>query len=122
MGYWGFGTTESDSALDYLGKVTEHLGKLWDEATDHGERMAIIYILTEAPLVDMTDYVGLKGKAVEYLTEYSDMLYYAEVGVSKYNKQSTEEIQYLVNLARVLLLRHKTTLVSLNVSKEERKN
>jgi len=27
-----------------------------------------------------------------------------------------------VDLANILLLRHKTTLVSLNVSKEERKN
>jgi hypothetical protein len=122
MGYWGFGTTESDSALDYLGKVTEHLEKMWDEATDHGENMAIIYILSEAPLVDMTDYVGLKDKAVEYLTGYSYMLYVAEVGVREYNKQSTEEIQYLVDLANLLLLRHGTTLVSLNVSKEERKN
>jgi len=112
MGYWGFRTTESDSALDYLGKVTEHLEKLWDEATNHGEKMAIIYILTEAPLVDMTDYIGLKDKAVEYLTDYSDTLYDAEVGVSEYNKQSTGEIQYLVDLANLLLLRHETTLVA----------
>ena len=67
MGYWGYKATESDSALDYLARVTEHLEKMWDEAKDYGQKMAIVYILTEAPVVDITDYSGLKAKAVAFV-------------------------------------------------------
>jgi len=72
MGYWGYEATASDSALDYLARVTEHLEKMWDEAKGYGQKMAIVYILTEAPVVDVTDYRGLKEKCAKYLQDYAD--------------------------------------------------
>jgi hypothetical protein len=90
MGHWGYKATESDSALDYLAKVTEHLEKMWDEAEDYGEKMAIVYILTEAPVVDITDYKGLKDKCAKYLREYKELLQ----GERNAYSESQKEIDY----------------------------
>ena len=69
MGYWGYKAMESDSALDAMFKVIALLEKMWDEATDYGEKMAVVYVLTEAPQVDGSDYRGLKAKAVAFVAD-----------------------------------------------------
>ena len=69
MGYWRYEATESDSALDAMFKVIALLEKMWDEATDYGEKMAVVYVLTEAPQVDGADYRGLKAKAVAFVAD-----------------------------------------------------
>jgi len=106
MGYWGYGATESDSALDYMAKITEQLEKLWDEAEDYGEKMAIVYILTEAPVVDITDYRGLKAKAAEYLWDYAELL---GNECNAYG-ESRDEIEYLVRLHEKLQSKQGTSL------------
>jgi hypothetical protein len=106
MGYWGHGATESDSALDYMWKVIEHLNMLWDKAADHGERMAIVYVITEAPNVDMTDHSGLKNKAGIYLHNYAAML-----KDRNNDGERQEEINYLNELRSKLSSRQGTTLL-----------
>ena len=112
MGYWGYEATASDSALDYLAKVTEHLEKMWDEAKGYGQKMAIVYILTEAPVVDVTDYSGLKAKAVAFVEDC----------VTSLNKEALEnsleafdercaQVTYLQELMNKLQERQGTTLV-----------
>ena len=105
MGYWGHRTMESDSALDYMFKIIEHLNMLWDKATDHGERMAIVYVITEAPDVDMTDNCGLKNKASTYLYIYSAML-----NDRNADGERQEEIDYLDGLRSKLYLFDNTLL------------
>ena len=75
MGYWGYEATESDSALDAMFKIIALLEKMWDEATDYGEKMAVVYVLTEAPQVDGADYRGLKAKAVAFVEDCQTRLY-----------------------------------------------
>ena len=104
MGYWGHRTMESDSALDYMFKIIEHLNMLWDKATDHGERMAIVYVITEAPDVDMTDNCGL-NKASTYLYNYSAML-----NDRNADGERQEEIDYLDGLRSKLYLFDSTLL------------
>jgi len=106
MGYWGYEATESDSALDYLAKVTEYLEKLWDEATDYGQKMAVVYVLTEAPVVDCTDYRGLKEKCAKYLWEYKGLLQ----GERNAYGESQKEIDYLQRLISKLWFRYGTSL------------
>lgn len=107
MGYWGHKATESDSALDYMFKVIEHLNMLWDKATDHGERMAIVYVITEAPNVDMTDHSGLKNKAATYLSNYAAML-----NDRNADGERQEEIDYLEGLRSKLYFKQGATLLS----------
>ena len=106
MGYWGYKAMESDSALDAMFKVIALLEKMWDEATDYGQKMAVVYVLTEAPEVDGNDYRGLKAKASAYLTDYADMLE---------NDDGTEftkvEIAYLRELASKLQEKQRSTLM-----------
>ena len=75
MGYWGYKAMESDSALDAMFKVIELLEKMWDEATDYGEKRAVVYVLTEAPQVDGSDYRGLKAKAGAFVEDCQTRLY-----------------------------------------------
>ena len=105
MGYWGYEATESDSALDYLGKVITHLKKLWDEATDHGERMAVVYVLTEAPEIDMMDYNGLKSRAATYVSDYAAMIEDRNI-----DEMRQGEIEYLQGLAKKLQTKQGTSL------------
>ena len=107
MGYWGYEATASDSALDYLARVTEHLEKMWDEAKDYGQKMAIVYILTEAPVVDVTDYSGLKERCAKYLWEYKQLL----KGERNAYGESQEEIEYLVRLHEKLRTKQGTSLI-----------
>jgi len=106
MGYWGYKATESDSALDYMSTITEHLEKLWDGSTDHGERMAVAYVLTEAPDVDMTDYTGLKTKVATYLSNYVAML-----NDRNADGERQEQIDYLEGLRSKLYFRQGTSLL-----------
>ena len=106
MGYWGYEATESDSALDYLAKVTKYLEKLWDEATDYGQKMAVVYVLTEAPVVDCTDYRGLKAKAAKYVQDYADLL----EGERNAYGESQKEINYLIRLFEKLQSKQGTSL------------
>ena len=105
MGYWGYRATESDSALDYMSKITEQLEKLWDEATDYGEKMAVVYILTEAPEVDMGDYRGLKSKAATYVSDYAAMIEDRNI-----DEMRQGEIEYLQGLAKKLQTKQGTSL------------
>ena len=117
MGYWGYETTESDSALDYMFKVIAHLETLWDEATDYGERMAVVYVLTEAPAVDSTDYRGLKAKAVAFVADCMTLLDEEEVDdngsvgdyMGEFNKRY-EQITYLQGLIEKLQVKQGTSL------------
>ena len=117
MGYWGYKTTESDSALDYMSKVIEHLEKLWTEATDYGEKMAVVYVLTEAPAVDMSDYRGLKAKAVAFVADCMTRLDEEDVDdsgsvgdyIEDFNKKQ-EQITYLQGLISKLQERQGTSL------------
>ena len=111
MGYWGYKTTESDSALDYMFKVIEHLEKLWDEATDYGEKMAVVYVLTEAPAVDMSDYRGLKAKAVTFVEDCLTSLSKEalENNLEAFNERC-EQVTYLQGLVRNLLSKQGTSL------------
>ena len=106
MGYWGYEATASDSALDYLAKVTEYLEKLWDEATNYGQKMAVVYVLTEAPVVDCTDYRGLKAKAAKYVQDYADLL----EGERNAYGESQKEINYLQGLITKLQAKQGTSL------------
>ena len=105
MGYWGYGATESDSALDYMAKITEQLEKLWDEAEDYGEKMAVVYILTEAPEVDMVDYRGLKSKAATYVSNYAAMIEDRNI-----DEMRQGEIEYLQELVTQLQSKQGTSL------------
>jgi hypothetical protein len=111
MGYWGYKTTESDSALDYMFKVSTHLQTLWDEATDYGEKMAIVYVLTEAPEVDSTDRKGLKAKAVAFVEDCVTSLSKEplENNLEAFNEKC-EQITYLQGLIKKLQERQGTTL------------
>ena len=111
MGYWGYKTTESDSALDYMSKVIEHLEKLWTEATDYGEKMAVVYVLTEAPEVDSTDYRGLKAKAVTFVEDCLTSLSKEalENNLEAFNERC-EQVTYLQGLVRNLLSTQGTSL------------
>ena len=113
MGYWGYEATASDSALDYLAKVTEHLEKMWDEAKDYGQKMAIVYILTEAPVVDVTDYRGLKEKCAKYLQDYADLLQSErkEGYPTQEMVRFIQEIKYLRGLVSKLQTKQSTTLI-----------
>ena len=106
MGYWGYGATESDSALDYMAKITRQLEKLWDEAEDYGEKMAVVYILTEAPEVDMGDYRGLKSKAATYVSDYAAMIEDRNI-----DEMRQGEIEYLQGLAAKLQSKQGTSLI-----------
>ena len=106
MGYWGYKATESDSALDYMSMITEHLEKLWDGSTDHGERMAVVYVLTEAPNVDMTDHLGLKDITAVYLRDYIAMLKDRNA-----DGEQQEQIDYLEGLRSKLYFRQGTSLL-----------
>ena len=105
MGYWGYRATESDSALDYMAKVIKYLEKLWDEATDYGEKMAVVYILTEAPEVDMTDSHGLKSKAATYVSNYASMIEDRNI-----DEMRQGEIEYLQELVAKLQSKQGTSL------------
>ena len=105
MGYWGYKATESDSALDYMTWVAEGLEKLWNESTDHGDRMAVIYVLTQAPEIDGTDHRGLKKKASTYLYTYSEM-----INDRNLYGERQEEIDYLRGLREKLQETQGTTL------------
>jgi len=107
MGYWGYEATASDSALDYLANLTEHLEKMWDEARDYGQKMAVVYVLTEAPAVDMTDYRGLKAKAVEFIGFAITNAYEAHDAYLENSK-----IEYLQGLVRKLQTKQGTTLLA----------
>ena len=107
MGYWGWKALESDSALDYIAIVAEHMETLWDNSEDHGERMAVVYVLTEASSIDMTDYRGLKAKVSRYLLNYSAMLSDHNV-----DGQHQEQIDYLLELATALSIRENTSLTA----------
>ena len=117
MGYWGYEATASDSALDYLAKVTEHLEKMWDEAKGYGQKMAIVYILTEAPVIDVTDYSGLKAKAVTFVADCMTCLDEEDIDDSgsvgdyceDFNKKQ-EQIAYLQGLMEKLQEKQGTTL------------
>tara|TARA_R110002020_G_scaffold285063_1_gene500621 strand:+ start:731 stop:1087 length:357 start_codon:yes stop_codon:yes gene_type:complete len=113
MGYWGYAATESDSALDYMFKVIEHLEKLWDEATDYGQKMAVVYVLTEAPEVDSTDYRGLKAKAITFvegcITSLSKEA--LENSLEAFNERC-EQVTYLQGLIKKLQANQGTTLLS----------
>ena len=106
MGYWGYEATESDSALDYLAKVVEYLEKLWDEAENYGQKMAVVYVLTEAPIVDCTDYRGLKEKCAKYVQDYADLL----EGERNAYGESQKEINYLIRLFEKLQSKQGTSL------------
>jgi len=118
MGYWGYEATASDSALDYLARVTEHLEKMWDEAKGYGQKMAIVYILTEAPVVDVTDYSGLKAKAVTFVADCMTCLDEEAIDESgsigdycnDFNKRY-EQMSYLQGLVEKLQKKQSTTLV-----------
>jgi hypothetical protein len=114
MGYWRYEATESDSALDYMVKITEQLEKLWDEAEDYGEKMAVVYVLTEAPAVDMTDYRGLKAKAAAYVAERTTLLKRKPLAnsIEAFNERC-EQITYLLGLVEKLQTKQGTTLVKL---------
>ena len=105
MGYWGYRATESDSALDYMSKITEQLEKLWNEAEDYGEKMAVVYILTEAPEVDMGDYRGLKSKAATYVSDYAAMIEDRNI-----DEMRQGEIEYLQELVAKLQSKQGTSL------------
>jgi hypothetical protein len=105
LGYWGHESTDSVSALDYMWKVIEHLNMLWDKAADHGERMAIVYVITEAPNVDITNHSGLKNKAATYLYNYAAML-----KDRNNDGERQEEINYLNGLRSKLYLFDNTLL------------
>jgi len=105
MGYWGYEATESDSALDYMWKVMENLHMLWEKTTDHGERMAIVYVITEAPKVDMTDHSGLKKEAATYLSNYAAMLEDRNI-----DEMRQDEIKYLQGLVKKLQTKQGTSL------------
>ena len=117
MGYWGYKTTESDSALDYLGRVAKYLNWLWNEATDYGEKMAVVYVLTEAPAVDMTDYRGLKAKAVAFVADCMTRLDEDDVDdsgsvgdyIEDFNKKQ-EQLAYLQELMEKLQSKQSTSL------------
>jgi len=106
MGYWGYEATASDSALDYLARITEYLEEMWNEAKDYGQKMAVVYILTEAPVVDMTDYRGLKAKAAKYLWDYAELLGNERNAYG----ESRDEIEYLVRLHEKLQSKQGTSL------------
>ena len=118
MGYWGYKATESDSALDYMFKVIAHLETLWDEANDYGQKMAVVYVLTEAPEVDGTDYNGLKEKAVAFVADCMTCLDEEAIDDSgsigdyceDFNKRQ-EQMSYLQGLMNKLQVRQGTTLV-----------
>ena len=111
MGYWGYKTTESDSALDYMSKVIEHLEKLWTEATDYGQKMAVVYVLTEAPEVDSTDYRGLKAKAVTFVEDCITSLSREalENSLEAFNERC-EQVTYLQGLIKKLQAKQGTSL------------
>ena len=111
MGYWGYEATESDSALDYLAKVVEYLEKLWDEATDYGQKMAVVYVLTEAPAVDMSDYRGLKAKAVTFVEDCITSLSKEalENSLEAFNERC-EQVAYLQGLIEKLQAKQGTSL------------
>jgi len=112
MGYWGYGATESDSALDYLGKVIAHLEKLWEEATGYGQKMAVVYVLTEAPEVDGADYNGLKAKAVVFVGDCMTSLSKEtlENSLEAFNERC-EQVTYLQELIEKLQTKQGTSLV-----------
>ena len=112
MGYWGYKTTESDSALDYMSKVIEHLEKLWTEATDYGEKMAVVYVLTEAPEVDSTDYRGLKAKAVAFVEDCLTSLSKEalENSIEAFNERCAQ-VSYLQGLVGKLQEKQGSTLI-----------
>ena len=117
MGYWGYEATESDSALDAMFKVIALLEKMWDEATDYGEKMAVVYVLTEAPQVDGADYRGLKAKAVAFVADCMTRLDKEDVDDSgsigdyceDFNKRY-EQITYLQGLIEKLQVKQGTSL------------
>jgi len=118
MGYWGYEAMESDSALDYMFKVIAHLETLWDEATGYGQKMAVVYILTEAPEVDSTDYTGLKAKAVAFVAECMTLLDKEAIDDSgtvgdyceNFNKKQ-EQMAYLQGLIEKLQVKQGSTLI-----------
>jgi hypothetical protein len=112
MGYWGYEATESDSALDYMSKVIAHLETLWNEADGYGEKMAVVYILTEAPAVDGSDYKGLKEKAVAFVEDCGDELNKEalENDVEAFNKRCAQ-ITYLQGLIEKLRAKQGSTLI-----------
>jgi len=111
MGYWGYEATASDSALDYLAKVTEHLEKMWDEAKGYGQKMAIVYILTEAPVIDVTDYKGLKAKAITFVEDCVTSLSKEalENSLEAFNERC-EQVTYLQGLIEKLQAKQGTSL------------
>ena len=111
MGYWGYKATESDSALDYMWKVSEHLETLWDEATDYGEKMAIVYVLTEATEIDGIDHNGLKAKAIAFVEDCMTALNTEPLENSlEAFKEKCEQITYMQGLIKKLQVREGTTL------------
>tara|TARA_Y100000296_G_scaffold86457_1_gene126282 strand:- start:478 stop:840 length:363 start_codon:yes stop_codon:yes gene_type:complete len=112
MGYWGYKTMESDSALDAMFKVIELLEKMWDEATDYGEKMAVVYVLTEAPQVDGSDYRGLKAKAVTFVEDCLTSLSKEalENNLEAFNERC-EQVTYLQGLIEKLQEKQGTTLI-----------
>ena len=111
MGYWGYKATESDSALDFMLKVSDHLETLFDEATDYGEKMAIVYVLTEAPEIDGIDHNGLKAKAIAFVEDCMTSLSKEplENNLEAFNEKC-EQITYLQGLIKKLQVREGTTL------------
>jgi len=111
MGYWGYEATESDSALDAMFKVIALLEKMWDEATDYGEKMAVVYVLTEAPAVDMSDYRGLKAKAVAFVEDCVTSLSKEalENSLEAFNERC-EQVTYLQGLIKKLQVKQGTSL------------
>jgi hypothetical protein len=105
MGYWGYRATESDSALDYMSKIVKYLEKLWDEAEDYGERMAVVYVLTEAPEVDMMDFNDLKSRAATYVSNYAAMIEDRNI-----DEMRQGEIEYLQGLVTKLQSKQGTSL------------
>jgi len=112
MGYWGYEAMESDSALDYMFKIIAHLETLWDEATGYGQKMAVVYVLTEAPEVDGTDYNGLKTKAVAFVEDCMTSLgkEALENSLEAFNERC-EQVTYLQGLMDKLQERQGSTLI-----------
>ena len=112
MGYWGYEATESDSALNAMFKVIALLEKMWDEATDYGEKMAVVYVLTEAPQVDGSDYRGLKAKAVTFVEDCLTSLSKEALENSlEALNEKCEQITYLQGLVRKLQEKQGSTLI-----------
>ena len=120
MGYWGYEATESDSALDAMFKVIALLEKMWDEATDYGEKMAVVYVLTEAPQVDGADYRGLKAKAVAFVEDCRDELNKEalENSIEAFNKRCAQ-VSYLQGLVEKLQEKQGATLIKKLTGYEE---